>query len=248
MHKPILFAALLLLSPGAVHAHSQPGCSCEFAYDLRLDGEAVELGRENHVYRFEADRLLRDGRELSLSAGQHRAAAQYREGLQELVPAISELAVQGAMLGLEAANLSIATLSDDSRSSRALQQRSAVLAESVHTRFNGRELHRDDGEFDAALEAQIESLAEDMAAELSGSIAKLVFTALINPARLEARSEISRELIEHRLDARAAELEKQARPLCARMRELDRLEAQLGIDAIRLQTETQKPARGTLSF
>lgn len=249
MTKPLLLAAVLLLAPAAVRAASEEhGCSCQLRYDLRLDGQAVELDDGQTHYRLEADRVLRDGQALPLNAAQARTASRYREGLLQLVPAVSEVAVDGAMLGLEAASVSLAALSGDEREARHFQRRSAQLAERIHSRYNGYELLREDADFEAELDDQIEDLAEDMASEMSGGIARLVFTALANPAKLQARSEITGHLISQRIEARAADLERKAQPLCARFAELDGLERELGIDAITVHAARNASGRGVLSF
>lgn len=208
------------------------GCDYGLAADVKLDGEAVELRGDAGVYRLENDRLYRDGRPVELDARQRAAADDYRRGLQQLVPAVSEIAVDGAMLGVEAVTLTFAALGGDPDALRRYTRRSEKLAEKVHARFNGRELARGGLGEDAAFDAEIEDLAEDIAGDLSGSIASLVFTALVNPAKAEARADAAERLVERRIEPKADALEAKARPLCARFAKLDALETAIGLDVI----------------
>lgn len=258
MPQPLALAPLALLVavltwPGAARA-ADDDCHCELRADIRLDGDAVELRDDDARYRLEGDRVFRDGRELRLDAGQRRAADDYRRGLQLLVPAVSEVVIDGAMLGLEAVTVTFAALGGDRHDLRQYEKRMTTLSEHIHARYNGRELLRgsfgDDAD-DAGVDAEIDALAEDLAADMTSNIASIVFTALLHPSRIEARADATERIVERRIQPKADALEAKARPLCAQFARLDALERTLGIDAIEVRpgASTRKPpARRGLAF
>lgn len=233
MYKPLLvtvFVAVLLpLSAKAADAD----CHYSLRADIALDGNAVELRGDDGIYRLEGERLIHDGHDVRLDARQQAAVADYRRDMQTLVPQVSGVAIDGAMLGLEAMTMAFAALGNDPDDLRKYERRSAKLGEQIHARFNGRELLRDSfGGDDDALDAEISEMAEDFAADITGSVTSLVFTALIHPGRIEARADATERLVEQRIQPKADALAARARPLCQGFARLDALEPLIGIDAI----------------
>ncbi|MGH8446376.1 MAG: DUF2884 family protein [Solimonas sp.] len=234
-----LLAAIAATLPG--RASAADDCRYKLQADVRLDGDSVELRSDAGLYRIDGDRVSLDGRELSLNREQHRAADDYRRGLQRVVPAVSEVAIDGAMLGLEAVTLSFAALDGDSRDLRKYERRMSKLTEKIHGRYNGTELLRGSiggGADDDELDGEIDALAEDIAADMTGNIASMVFTALVDPAKVEARANATERLVERRIQPKADALEAKARPLCGQFARLDAMERMIGIDAIQLQPGT----------
>lgn len=238
MYKQALAPLALLLAavaPGNALAGSQE-CNLSLRADVALHGDAVELRADEGEYRFEGNRVWRNGRELKLSHDQQLAAEQYRRGMQRMVPAVSDIAVDGAMLGLEAVTMTFAALGADARDLRKYESRMITLSEQVHTRYNGRELRRGSiGEGISDFDDEIGELAEQLASDLRRDIVSLVFTAILNPQKIEARAEATERLVERRLQPKADALEARAQPLCAQFTELDRLEQKLGVNASELK-------------
>jgi hypothetical protein len=233
MSKPLILV-LCLLAPFAAQAADRD-CHYQFRADVALDGDAVELRGDDGVYRLDGDRLFRDGDERKLDARQRAAVDEYRRGLQALVPDVSGIALDGAMLGLEAMTMSFAALSNDADDLRKYERRAEKLGEKIHARFNGRELLRGGvgAQLDDGIDDDIADLAEDYARDISGSVASLVFTALVHPGRIEARADTVERLVERRIEPKADALEARARPLCGRFAALDALEPVIGIDVIK---------------
>src|SRR3546814_8888652 len=96
---------------------------------------------------------------------------------------------------------------------------------------------------------EIEDMAEDFAADLSGSVASMVFTALIHPGKIEARADATERLVERRIEPKAAALEARAKPLCASFAKLAALEPVIGINVIDAQADDAiaAPQRGLSS-
>src|SRR3546814_11549771 len=94
-------------------------------------------------------------------------------------------------------------------------------------------------------------MAEDFAADLSGSVASMVFTALIHPGKIEARADAADRLVERRLEPKAAALEARAKPLCASFAKLDALAPVIGLNVIYAKAEdaiAAPPPRLSYSF
>src|SRR3546814_7815976 len=100
------------------------------------DGDAVELRSDAGRYRLDGDRLWRDGDELNLDARQHAAVGNYRQSLQMLVPQLSAISLDGAMLGLEAMTMSFAALSNHPDELHRYERRTEALADRKSTRLN----------------------------------------------------------------------------------------------------------------
>lgn len=232
MYKPLIatvFVAVLL--PLSAKA-ADPDCHYKLRADIALDSDAVELHGDDGRYRLEGDRLIRDGRELRLDARQRAAVNDYRRGMQTLVPQISAISLDGAMLGLDAMTMSFAALSNRPNDLRKYERRTEALAAKLHARYNGRTLLRGGIRDDDALDAEISDMAEDFAADISGSVASLVFTALAHPGRIEARADTTERLVEQRIQPKADALAARAKPLCQDFAKLDALEPVIGIDVI----------------
>src|SRR3546814_2333102 len=71
------------------------------------------------------------------------AVGNYRQSLQMLVPQLSAISLDGAMLGLEAMTMSFAALSNHPDELHRYERRTEALAAKLHARYNGRSLLRD---------------------------------------------------------------------------------------------------------
>src|SRR3546814_2532293 len=143
MYKPLIVTGFLAVRlPLSARAAETDG-HYQLRADIELDGDAVELRSDAGRYRLEGDRLWRDGDELNLDARQHTAVGNYRQSLQMLVPQLSAISLDGAMLGLEAMTMSFAALSNHPDELHRYERRTEALAAKLHARYNGRSLLRD---------------------------------------------------------------------------------------------------------
>jgi len=253
MFKPLALvplAVLVAVGSAPQRAFAADDCHYGLQADVRIEGDAVVIDNDQGRYRFEGDRVSRDGHELALNATQHRAADSYRRGLLQVVPDVSEVAVDGAMLGLEAATITFVALGGDTQDIRKYEARMTRLSEQIHTRYNGHELLRGSIGKDAgddAFDQDVDDLAEDLVSDMSGHVASLVFTALFHPSKMEARADAAERLVEHRIEPKTEALEAKAKPLCGQFAALDSLERVIGIDAIsweKADAPTTKNKRG----
>jgi hypothetical protein len=229
MLRPSLTAVVLLTAATASAGDASRICDMRIAADVDLTPTQVIVddGRRRHV--IEDGVVRRDGRELALDARRQRLAREYTEAMRAAVPAISELALRGALLGLESLALVSAGLSGDGAAVDGAVARIEKLAMQLHLQFDGRHLAAGKLAPEPSFERDLGALAADAAGQFAGSLLSLVGTALFDPAAAEARSEYLERLVERRIEPRAAQIEAQADRLCAMLRKLDALESQLGL-------------------
>ena len=246
-----LAALAVLCTPLAAPAYSSFGdgeCAYSIASNISIGDDRVELSdRAKHTWRLQDHRLFKDGREIALSDSERRDLDAYRAGVEKLVPVVTELALDGAALGVEATVLALNALSGEEHfvDNEALHQRMDRLVAKLRTRMDGRHLyHTDSGgglgdaAFEKEFEQEIESVASEAARRMAGSVGSLIWQSLFDHKALEARSEKIEKLVEQKVDLRAKAIEKKAKPLCAELRRLDVLEAAIG------QFDVIKPGSG----
>lgn len=236
-------AGLLAVSAIGAQAHESQTQLCDYAlgYDLAVAPGDVRLSSPAEHWRIDGDRLYRNDREQALTQDERRQLARYREAVERLVPTVSALAVEGAMLGVEAVTLTLALLGDD-EDVDALSARLAKLSERLRAQFDGRRLPAggiDDQVLDAKLEAEIEDIASDAALQLTGSISRFVFSAIFNPSEAEARGAHIERVVERRIEPRAEAIERRAEALCDELRTLDAQERALNRFDLLIATEPE---------
>lgn len=228
-----LLALVTAASPGYAHESDGRVCNYRLQADIRLGDESVELtDLDDRKLVLQGDRLWIDGEEQALNPSERRRVADYRRGIEKMVPAIGDIALSGVTLGIEAATLAVSALSGDENPDMSkLNARMEKVAQRLRQKFDGRHLRRGmlgGDDFDAELDAEIESIAEETVRQVSGSVFSLMFTALFQPSKLEARGERVDQLVEQRVERRADALERQADALCEQVEHLDVLENSLG--------------------
>ncbi|MFC4250905.1 DUF2884 family protein [Sinimarinibacterium flocculans] len=231
MLRPMLISLAILLTATAATARdpSSQLCDMRLLAEVTLSGDEVIVDDGDRRHVLDADRVLRDGRRLRLEDDRRRLARDYADGMRELVPAVSEIALRGALLGLESLALVSAGLSGDEATTVRAAERIETLATELHLRFDGRRLPVGPLPLDPAFEREIGALAADAAGQFAGSVIAFIGTALFDPDAAGARGEYLERLVERRIEPRAARIEAQADQLCGTLRRLDAIEAELGL-------------------
>jgi hypothetical protein len=234
MRLPALLCATSLLcgfSASALAGESRL-CDYQLQYDVEIDGERLRLdnARTAPDVLIDGTRLWVGGREQELSATERQRLADYATELRHFTRNVSEVALQGAQLGIDGATLALAALAgEEGDGGRALRQRFDGLRAKLALQLDGRHLGSQllSDEFDRELDATIDQIVEDSVAEIGGGVARLVAMSLFAPSRLEARAERAEKLIDAHLQQRGQRLERQADALCGQVRRLDALENSL---------------------
>ncbi|HEY0973914.1 MAG TPA: DUF2884 family protein [Solimonas sp.] len=225
-------------------AHDSPMALCDYelAYEVSVsDQDDVHLRAPDEDWHLQGERLHRNDRELSLSATEREQLLHYREDLARLTREVNRVAVDGAMLGIEALTITLATLGND-RDADALGARLARVGGQLQTQLDGRQLppgRIGDDLVSEAIGEEIAALAGSIALKITGGIASLVVGAIFDPGAAEARSRHIERTVERRIEPRADALARRADAICADLRTLDAQERAIGrFDLLR----TSRPA------
>ncbi len=213
-----------------IHSH----CDYELDHEITLSGDRVRIEADGRTWDFIDGGIRRNGKALTLSDAQRALATEYHDGMQAVVPAITDLALRAAQLGIEAVALVTAGLSGDDSVIDRIVERSEALMLRLHQEFDGRRLPAGRALRSQAIDDDFSAFAEDMALSMVGSVASFVGQAIFNPKAIEARGEYLERLVERRVEQRAAPLESDAEKVCRQLRELDEIEGKLDLfDVIR---------------
>ncbi|MDP9142498.1 MAG: YggN family protein [Pseudomonadota bacterium] len=230
-------AALMLCGATLAQAadiHIDSHCDYELDHEITLSGDHVRIEADGRTWDFIDGGITRNGKALSLSDAQRTLATEYHDGMQAVVPAITDLALRAAQLGIEAVALVTAGLSgDDSMIDRVIERSEALILR-LHQEFDGRRLPAGRALRSQAIDDDLTALAADMAGNMVSSVASFVGQAIFNPEAVEARAEYLERIVEYRIERRAAPLESDAEKVCKQLRELDEVETRLDLfDVIR---------------
>lgn len=204
-------------------------CDYSLDHDITLNGDRVRIEADGKTWDFVDGGITRNGKPLTLSDAQRELAQQYHDGLQAVVPAVTDIALRAAQLGIEAVALVTAGLSGDDSMIDRIIERSEALTLRLHQEFDGRRLPAGRALRSGAIDEDFGALAADLAANMVGSVASFVGQALFNPEAVEARSEYLERIVEQRIERRAEPLEKDAERICEQLRRLDEIETRLDV-------------------
>lgn len=227
-----LGTTLMLVCATAAQArdiNSDSHCDYSLGHEVTLSGDRVRIEADGRTWDFVDGGIIRNGKPLTLSDAQRELAQRYHDGMQDLVPAITDVALRAAQLGIEAVALVTAGLSGDDSMIDRIIERSESLTLRLHQEFDGRRLPAGRALRSHAIDDDFGELAADVAANMVGSVASFVGQALFNPKAIEARSEYLERIVEQRIERRAEPLEKDAERVCEKLRELDEIENRLDL-------------------
>lgn len=227
-HLATALIGISALGSGAAFADSSV-CNFESAYDIHLQNDQqVALDNDDHHILIDGDRLFIDGKEQSLSAQQQARLRDYRQSMQAFVPELAEVVTSAVTLGLNSASMAMAYMTgDDNPQPGALDANFKVLSDHIKQRFDGSSVTRgalDDDAFDAEIEAAV----KETMATTAASTARLIATALLNPEAMEKRGDQVDALVEQKIQPQADALEARGNQLCDSVRNMDRIEADIG--------------------
>jgi hypothetical protein len=229
MLRPIVTLALLLTAGGAMAGDPAPLCDMRVLADVELAADQVIIDDGERRFVIDGGHVWRDGHALDLDTDQRRLVRDYSRGIQQLVPAVSDVALRGALLGLESLALVAAGLPGDDTTDTSAAKRIERLATEMHLQFDGRRLPAGTLELDTAFEREIGTLAAEAAGQFAGSLLQFIGTALFDPDAASARGDYLERMVERRIEPRARQIEQQAERLCTGLRRLDALETELDL-------------------
>lgn len=235
------FALLAACLPAMADVHIH-GCEYEVKADVSLEGDSLRLTDKRKIeWRMEGGKLFRNGEQEKLSESESAQLRDYQAQMTALVPLASEVAVEGAAIGIEAAASAFTMLAGEGKPAKvaAMRKRLDAIHARLAKRFNGKHLYAR-GTGDSELDAEIEDAAGDMAGSMVGGAFSLVKVALFDHEEMEARADKLEKEIETRVEARADALDKKAQRLCPMLERADQLEDGLDrFNTIRLERDSK---------
>lgn len=228
----ILAAAILVALPAAASAHRDhyEKCATTSDYAVRLDrGEAVFSRSGGHEIRFDAGRLVVDGREVALSAADRARVADYERTLETIVPEVRAIAIEAVGIAFTAIGQVARTFLDaDAEAAIArLADKQAKTVARIEETFAGRSF--DDAAFEAVVEETVAEVIPEVAALAAGAAVRAVLAGEAAAGDLKRRADALEAIIEREVEARAKHLEQRAEALCGRLGTLDAIESELTV-------------------
>lgn len=244
---------LLLTMPlftTSVQAHSNEMCNFEMDYDLTIENSALSFTKESgeNITIDQDNQLFINGKQKQLDGKQQRLVDDYADGVRDLIPEVTALAIEGVNLGVEAATMALGILLDGSdpdiaRFSTKLNQLAQNITVKLDaTHFSSKNLEQ---AFDSEFEAEIESIVEEAVTEITPKLISKVLTAAMSGEEgtlsdIEHRAEFLEQEIESYVEPRADALEARADELCESIGTLDELETRMVASGLEMMDMIEK--------
>ncbi len=221
----------------SLQAHSNEMCNYEMDYDLTIEDSALSFTQESgkNITIDQDNQLSVNGKKKQLDSQQQQLIDDYADGVRDLIPEVTALAIEGVNLGVEAATMALSILLDGSdpdieRFTGKLNQ----LAQNITVKLDANHFSTKDLEdaFDSEFEEEIESIVEEAVTEITPILISKVLTAAMSGedgtiSDIEHRAEFLEHEIEDYVEPRADALEARADELCDSISSLDALETKM---------------------
>ena len=239
MKKMTMIAGTLTLALMCTPAKASAGNSCnyEMDFDLKVINSEITFTQDsgNKIIIDQDNHLFIDGIEKSLNSEQQLLVDNYSDGVRDLIPEVTAIAVEGVSLGVEAASMALGILlgegdPDYSRFNGKISELAdTIILKLDANNFDSQQLEK---AFEDDFEDQIESVVEEAVSELTPRLmAKIVTAALSGDEGEISDFEQRANEMEHEIEAfvqpKADALEERAEELCSSIDNLDLLEAKM---------------------
>jgi len=232
-----LFLLTTPLFTTSVQAHSNEMCNFEMDYDLTIEDSALSFTKESgkNITIDQDNQLFINGNQKQLDSKQQQLIDDYADGVRNLIPEVTAIAIEGVNLGVEAATMALGILLDGSdpdiaRFSSKLNQ----LAQNITMKLDAAHFSSKNLEqaFDSEFEAEIETIIEEAVTQITPKLISKVLTAAMSGEEgtisdIEQRAEFMEQEIENYVEPRADALEARADELCESIASLDELETKM---------------------
>ncbi|MCF6192871.1 MAG: YggN family protein [Kangiellaceae bacterium] len=221
-----ILAGLTLFSASVVAEGSE--CHFSVSHDIEISEQKLIFQKDNQKLTFTPDQLFINGKVTTLTSAQSQASKQLYRETRRLVPKISEIALEGAELGIKAATLVITSLfgvdedvhNDLIKPIEALSQKikDKISVNSINTKALN-------NIFDEEVDQELERLLSRAMSKYAGQMASQLISKIFSGDSEEIEDlEFKMENLEHDIEAyvesQSGSLEDKANALC---KDLDRL-------------------------
>ncbi len=232
----LISASAVMSLPALSHdqddAHNVQFCDIELNHTVSLNAQGMTIETDDrHIISIAQDGvLLIDGEEQSLTGTQQALLRDYQAGVNQTVPEVARIALDG----VELAGIAIAKVSEalDLGGMDEVQDIMHDLRADLETQFydndtfvidrNG--LRAMEDTFDTDFENRMEDAMERVVMNSMGSLLMTVGSELISSGgdmqAFEARMEQMGRDIEHEVEAKAQLIEERADALCANIKQI----------------------------
>ncbi|MCP3675169.1 MAG: YggN family protein [Gammaproteobacteria bacterium] len=239
MKKMTLIAGALSLALMCVptQASNDEMCDYRLDYDLTVEdasitfvqdsGKKITINKNNQLYV--------NGSEKSINGEQQILIDNYADGIRDLIPEITAIALEGINLGVQAASMAIGTLlGEGDPDFKSFSFKINEFADNIKMKFETDNFSskRLKYAFENEFEQQIESIVEDAVIELTPRLMAKVMTAALSGdeggiSDLEMRAESIEHDVESFVEPKVEALEARAVELCGSVDNLDTLETKM---------------------
>ena len=232
-NKAAMFAGFALFSMSALADSDQ--CQFSVLHDIEISKQKLIFQRNNQKLTFTPTQLFINGESASLTSEQLEASQHLYQKTMKLVPKISEIAVEGAELGIKAATLVITSLFGTSEEVHKdliepIEELSKKIRDQVanNSISTGALHHTIDVEIDQELELLLSRAMSKYASKMASQLISRIFSG--DSEEIED-IEFRMDNLEHDIDAyiksHSASLETKANALCSDLDQLAVLDAAL---------------------
>ncbi len=253
MFKKALIAAAIWGATSVAYAETT-ACNYSTDFDIKIDEVGVKFHKDGKKsVEFQNDRLLIDGKTVTLNDAQIAATRSLQQGAREMVPKIAEVAVEGAELGIKASTMVLTALfGDDEAMHQELIAPIEALSDKIQANINKTQMNTAELEkaFESAFDEEFEQVIEKAALKYSGKIVGNILSAVFSGddeevKDFEFRMENMERDIEKYVEANAKGLEEKAEALCQDIAALEKFDSVLeSIDGYPENGIIQKDGQG----
>ena len=228
---------LFILFASPIQAHNGEMCNYELDYDLTVQDSAITFSNDSNT-NIEIDQdnnLYVNKQKQSLNNEQQKLIDNYADGVRVLIPEITEIAIEGVNLGVQAAGMALGALlgegdPDFIRFNSKIEDLANTIT--INLDANNFSSSRIEDAFDDDFEDELESVVEEAVTEITPRLmAKVVAAAMSGDehqiSSIEDRADSIEDEIKNVIEPQAEALEARADELCVSIEDLNTLENKL---------------------
>ncbi|MFT5451450.1 MAG: hypothetical protein ACI9N9_000934 [Enterobacterales bacterium] len=212
-------------------------CNFDLEYDFAIKDFEITFSNDagSKIFINQDNQLFVNGTQQALDGSQQQLVDNYADGVRDLVPEITTIAIEGVNLGVKAASMALSTLlGDGSPKFEHFTDKVEELAAAITLKLNSSSFNTKTIEesFDDDFGKEIEVVVQEAMAEITPIIMAQMVTAAMSGddssiSELEMRAETLEHDIKNFVEPQAEALEARAKELCSSVVALDNIESEM---------------------